>query len=120
MLVTSSQQRDELLAVLSWEKFRTKYGVTPADRRRLADRLDRSARFVQPVEPYPVAVRDPTDEAILATAIIGSADYLVTGDADLQVLAGDTRLGSLQIVTPRSFLEILDTHSVSADSSPTR
>jgi putative PIN family toxin of toxin-antitoxin system len=47
----------------------------------------------------------PEDDAILATAISGQADFLVTGDRQLQ------RLGTYQgiaIVSPREFLTLLD------------
>jgi predicted nucleic acid-binding protein len=47
----------------------------------------------------------PEDDPILATAVSASADYLVTGDRQLQ------RLGSyrgVSIVSPREFLDLLD------------
>src|SRR3712207_3412545 len=50
-----------------------------------------------------VATR-PEDDLVLATAVSGGADYLVTGDSRLQ------RLGSHQQVTilsPRQFLDVL-------------
>lgn len=46
----------------------------------------------------------PEDDLVLATAISGSADYLVTGDRQLR------QLGSFQgvvIVSPRTFLDLL-------------
>lgn len=54
-----------------------------------------------------VEVRDPDDVAILATAIAGHADHLVTGDADLLVLADEPALVPLRIVTIREMLDIL-------------
>ncbi|HSH81667.1 MAG TPA: putative toxin-antitoxin system toxin component, PIN family, partial [Herpetosiphonaceae bacterium] len=60
-----------------------------------------------PREPFPVAVRDVKDAHVLAAALDGSADYLITGDDDLLVLADDPRLGTLQIVTIRVFLDRL-------------
>jgi len=56
-----------------------------------------------------VAVRDVKDEKILASAIEGAADYLVTGDADLLILNGNPALGTLKIVTVRDFLAVLAT-----------
>ncbi|PIR63086.1 MAG: putative toxin-antitoxin system toxin component, PIN family, partial [Candidatus Pacebacteria bacterium CG10_big_fil_rev_8_21_14_0_10_42_12] len=50
-------------------------------------------------------VRDKKDQDILDTAISGKADFLVTGDDDLLVLANDTRVGKLNILTPREFVE---------------
>ena len=49
---------------------------------------------------------DPDDDFILATAITGKANALVTGDtADVLVLQ---KIGSIRIMTARAFLEILE------------
>lgn len=55
--------------------------------------------------PIPAVTRDPKDDYLLAYAVVGEADVLVTGDEDLLVLG---RVGAMQIVTPRVFLEWLD------------
>lgn len=48
---------------------------------------------------------DPDDDPVLAMAVGGRADYLVTGDkSDLLFLE---RIEATQIVSPRSFLEVL-------------
>lgn len=52
-------------------------------------------------------VRDPKDVPILAAAIGGGADVLITGDNDLLVLSGDTRLGELRIMTAGQFLQLI-------------
>ena len=49
--------------------------------------------------------RDTDDDKILATAVAGCADYIVTGDNDLLTL---DEYEGIQIVTPRAFLELLD------------
>lgn len=53
-------------------------------------------------EPAPVIVRDPDDDFILAHAIIGKADYLVTGDKDLLSL-GES-VAPLVILSPAEFV----------------
>jgi putative PIN family toxin of toxin-antitoxin system len=105
-LLTSVDQRGEERRTLSRPKFAS-YGVSPVQVRSLLSRMLNQAVDVSPVEQLPVAVRDVKDRPILAAALGGGADYLVTGDDDLLVLAGDPRLGSLRIVTARAFLEIL-------------
>jgi hypothetical protein len=55
----------------------------------------------------PVDVRDPKDAHILAAALGGDADYLITGDDDLLVLRDDSRLSRPDIVTVVEFLSIL-------------
>lgn len=52
-------------------------------------------------------IRDEQDTHVLAAAISGSADYLVSGDQDLLSVAGDPRLGALKIVPPRAFLNVI-------------
>lgn len=51
-----------------------------------------------------VKVRDADDARILAEAVAGGADVLVTGDRDLLDLADRS---PLRIVTPRGFWELL-------------
>jgi len=48
----------------------------------------------------------PEDDLILATALDGRADYLVTGDAQLQKLK---RFRGVVIISPREFLVVLTT-----------
>ena len=58
----------------------------------------------KPREPSHVAVRDPDDRWILASAVAGRADVLVTGDQDLLDVAD---AASLPILDPRGFWELL-------------
>lgn len=53
----------------------------------------------------PAVTRDPKDDYLLAYALVGDADYLVTGDKDLLVLK--EQLEEIQIVTPHEFNEIV-------------
>jgi predicted nucleic acid-binding protein len=46
----------------------------------------------------------PEDDMILATAVSGHADYLVTGDSKLERLG---KYKSVTILSPRRFLETL-------------
>ena len=52
-------------------------------------------------EACPVSVRDPDDELVLAGALAGRADVLVSGDADLLAVAAAS---PIPIVTPRDFM----------------
>ena len=55
---------------------------------------------VVPAKIPPEACRDSTDLMVLGTAIVGAAQYIVTGDKDLLVLE---RYQDVAIVTPREF-----------------
>jgi putative PIN family toxin of toxin-antitoxin system len=51
-----------------------------------------------------VRLRDANDQAILAEAVTGKADVLVTGDQDLLEIAAQA---PLKILSPRGFWELL-------------
>ena len=57
------------------------------------------AVIAPPLDP-PIC-RDSADDKFIACALAGSADYIVTGDKDLLVLAGRV---SVPILSPRQFL----------------
>ena len=54
----------------------------------------------------PAVTRDPKDDYLLAYAVIGQADYLVTGDDDLLVLG---EVENVRIVTPDGLRDIIRT-----------
>ena len=58
----------------------------------------------RPKETVDIAVRDPDDAWVLASAIAGKADVLVTGDRDLLELAGRA---PVRILDARGFWEHL-------------
>lgn len=92
--------------------------------RHFAPRIDRksAAQVVTwlKVEAIQIAVADvisgvashPEDDLVLATAVSGAADYLVTGDRQL------LRLGAYEKVTiigPRDFLAVIEGLPITAD-----
>jgi putative PIN family toxin of toxin-antitoxin system len=93
--------------------------VIPAELRRVlstklkvpADRLDAiDAVFApfpvipKPEQPATSAIRDAADRWIVATAVAGNADVLVTEDRDLLDVAGKLSIRTLE---PRAFWELL-------------
>ncbi len=48
--------------------------------------------------------RDPDDDKLLETALMGTADCIVTGDQDLLVMSP---FQEILIVTPRRFVDLL-------------
>lgn len=58
----------------------------------------------KPAAPSDILVHDPSDRWILATAVAGKAEVLVTGDEDLLAVAGDS---PIRILAPRAFWELL-------------
>ncbi|NOZ22368.1 MAG: putative toxin-antitoxin system toxin component, PIN family [Planctomycetes bacterium] len=68
--------------------------------RQIVALLRENATILEP-HPLPSDVsRDPDDAAVLGLAVVGKADYLVTGDKDLLALK---QFEAIQIVSPRDF-----------------
>lgn len=98
-LVVGEVMLDELRRALT-AKFKL-----PADRVAAVEAVLGTAPILPgPAEPSAVAVRHPADRWILATAVAGGADVLVTGDRDLLAVAEDA---PLPILEPRAFWERL-------------
>lgn len=67
--------------------------------------LSTIAEPIPPIEwPIPAVTRDPKDDYLIAYALVGSADYLVTGDRDLLTLG---QVDHVNIVTAREFATLL-------------
>lgn len=98
--------RDELEEVL----YRAKFSAFLSEGKlsKFFRMLDVVSTVVSPPTIIPVKVRDPKDQKVLATALGGKADYLVTGDEDLLDLKRNPKLGKLKIVTVWEFLKLLE------------
>jgi putative PIN family toxin of toxin-antitoxin system len=73
---------------------------TPAEIRELADRFLSNGEIVEPGGEVDEDLRDKADRPVLGTLLASGADYLITGDKDLLVLAG-----KYSILTPAEFWE---------------
>jgi len=79
--------------------------IGPGEVDELMEILSSMAEFVPEIEePIPAVVRDPKDDYLLAYAVVGEADYLVSGDRDLLVLK---EVEGVRILSPREFLRTL-------------
>ncbi len=69
-----------------------------------AEQLLREQEVVpRPSTPSPLEIRDPDDAWVLASAVAGAAEVLVTGDHDLLDLGSEA---PLRILVPREFWEL--------------
>lgn len=100
-LVTSRPQLDELRRVSRYPRLKT---LLPAHRigtmlnnMQLAIVLE-----VLPALPENLEANDPNDTFLLAMALAGEADYLVTGDRRAGLLQRGS-IGRARIVTPTTF-----------------
>lgn len=101
-LVISPSIVAEIRAVLAYPRIRRKYAIDNDDVEQLADLLEHDALFVSGnADVSNVIPADTTDEKILACAIDGQADLIVSGDPHLLDL-GEYR--QIPILSVRQFL----------------
>jgi putative PIN family toxin of toxin-antitoxin system len=94
-LVTGEVVLRELRRVL-----RTRIKLPPEIVDAIEEFLREHEVVARPREPSGLPMRDPDDRWILASAVTGRADVLVTGDRDLLDIAGRAPIA---IVDPRGF-----------------
>jgi uncharacterized protein len=98
-IVTSDHLLDELTQALS-----RKLKLGPAARAAISE-LRSLCELVQP-PPFPKPVcRDRDDDAVLAAAVAGGVEIIVTGDDDLLTLRS---YQGIRIISPRRFLQLLE------------
>ncbi|MDX2417231.1 MAG: putative toxin-antitoxin system toxin component, PIN family [Xanthomonadales bacterium] len=101
-LVTSQWQVDEFRRVSRYPKLR-KY-LQPIEAGNLVNGLRHQAQFLEELPDVDLS-EDPDDNPLLAMAIAGEVDYLVSGDKrDVLALK---KVGKASIVTARRFLTML-------------
>ena len=100
--ISSAYILSEVEAVLL-EKLR----LTKQKARAVARLLERQSVIVSPSKIDKIC-RDPFDDYVLAAAIAGKVDYLVTADKDLLVLEKYKRVA---IVSPNEFTAVMKSHN---------
>lgn len=99
-LLASEDTLGELERVMTYDHL----PFTSADRVQLLSILSREADFLEPDATLAV-VRDSDDDTFLELALEGGADYVVSGDRDLQSLES---FDGVEIVSPDEFVAILE------------
>ena len=103
-LVTSLYLVEELVHVLTYPRITKRLRLDEAKLAALLAALLSRAHVVPGQLHLPGVTRDPKDDAVVACAVEGEADYIVSGDQDLLTLG---EYQGAQVVTPREFVEIL-------------
>jgi putative PIN family toxin of toxin-antitoxin system len=98
-LLASDEVREELARAM-----REKLRVPSRINRDLERFLRREAVMIPPAEPAGEGLRDKADRRHLGAALAARAEIFITGDKELQHLG---RVGSLRILSPRGFWELL-------------
>jgi hypothetical protein len=105
VLVTSTAIVAEIRATLGYPRIRRKYAITDEDVDSLANLLQQDALLVSGTADVTGAVpADPSDEMILACALDGRADLIVSGDLHLLELGS---FCDIPILTVRQLLDRL-------------
>jgi putative PIN family toxin of toxin-antitoxin system len=103
-LVTSLYLTEELIHVLSYPRIAKRLNLDEGELAVILTALLSQAEITPGHLRLPGVTRDPKDDAVVACAREGEADYIVSGDQDLLTLG---EYEGIQVVTPRRFVEIL-------------
>lgn len=101
-MITSQPLINELSRTLENSYFTSR--LTTKQRQSFMNLVQERATVVPITTPIPKVATHPEDDIVLATAESGKASYIVTGDHGLQNVK---QFKDIQIVSPRSFSEIL-------------
>jgi putative PIN family toxin of toxin-antitoxin system len=103
-LVLSLYLVDELAHVLTYPRIAERVCLTQKELEAILAALLSQAELTPDKLQLPGVMRDPKDDPVLACAVEGQVDYIVSGDQDLLVLG---EYESVQVITPRQFVELL-------------
>lgn len=103
-LLTSTAQVEEFTRVIGYERLK-KYIRSHTEAREMLQTLQQDAEVLQELPDVNIS-SDPDDNAILATAIAGKADYLVSGDKGDLLSLGE--IEGIPIVTARIALHLVE------------
>ena len=87
-------------------KITDRYRRKPGAAQAFCSGLAAAALLVRDLPVLEAVPLDPKDDMIVATAVAGFADYLVTGDRRHLLVLGQHE--GIRILGPRAFLELLD------------
>jgi putative PIN family toxin of toxin-antitoxin system len=116
-LVTSLYLVEELIHVLSYPRIAGQIHLEEDELAAILAALLSQAEVTPGRLRLPAVTRDPKDDAVVACAVEGEADYIVSGDQDLLVLG---RYETVQVVTPRQFVDVLAPPAPQPGNSPIR
>ena len=84
---------------------RPKFGFSHTVVNQIVTELGSISELVLPTQKIQEIEADETDNRILECAVEARADYIISGDVHLLELE---KFGSIQVVNPQQFLELLD------------
>ena len=106
IMITAPELLVELDRVLTYPKLQRYYSTE--ERSRFVALVMALSEAVDLPETIPRICRDPDDDQLIACAVIGRADVIVSGDDDLLALK---RVGDILVLSATQFLETLERES---------
>jgi putative PIN family toxin of toxin-antitoxin system len=103
LLVTAQELLEELDRALRYPKLQ-RY-CTDSERIRFVALVMALGEVVELPESIPRICRDPDDDRVIACAVAGQAEVIVTGDQDLLALE---RVGRILIWSPTQLVDLLN------------
>jgi uncharacterized protein len=97
----------ELLDVVSRDKFAKRFTQVSLTPLSIVREIRRMAYMAAPINVPRVIANDADDDHVLACALAGNADLIVSGDKHLHSLGGEYQ--GIRIVTPAQAVKILET-----------
>lgn len=98
-LVSAPDLLEELARVLRYPRLQRFY--SPEERDRFVALIAALSELVELPEDLPAISRDPADDRVIACAVVGRAEAIVSGDRDLLALQ---TVGGIPILTAAQFL----------------
>lgn len=112
VLVTSEPLMTEIENVLARPRIRRSIQLPDDDIASILRRSQKSAIVVNPSGKLRLC-RDPKDDILLETAILGNADYIVSRDDDMKRdldLIAHLREHGIEVLSVARFLSLLNSH----------
>jgi putative PIN family toxin of toxin-antitoxin system len=104
-MLTSTALLTEVRRVFQYPRIKRKYHLTNDDIDLYVGTIEDVSTLIEVRNIIPVISDDPDDDQVLACALEGEADYIVSGDPHLLSLQ---QYEDMLIVPPRQFLSLLE------------
>lgn len=104
-LIVSEQLIDEYERVLRYNHIRPRLRLSDTALNRSTARFRREGTLVDSGSPPRVVKNDPDDDVVVATAVAGNAEFIVSGDRHLLELGEHA---GVRIISPAMLLVLLE------------
>ena len=105
-LIVSEALLAEYQRVLGYPHLASHHGLTPREINEAVEAIREFALVVEPREALNVITADPSDNRVLECALVGEAEYIVSGDARHLLPLQEFR--GVVILSPTAFLTVLE------------